>query len=88
MAKTFYVPVESSGAYISKEAKKMYVPVEDNGAYVSKKVLKAYAPVNGLSKLFFQDSKPLGITITTRIYDTNKKLGPVTITTSIRNYTP
>jgi hypothetical protein len=55
MAKTFYVPIESSGSHISKEVKKMYVPVKVGNQVLSKKVVKAYVSVNGYSKQFFGD---------------------------------
>ena len=88
MARAIYAPVESGGQSISKAPTNIYAPVEDNGQYVSKRIVKGYCPVNGESKLFWEYAK-FGVYVKTKIYDAYSSGGlSVTVTTSIRNYTP
>lgn len=74
MAKKFYCSENN----VSDEVKHFYTP---NG----EKVILGYCSLNGVSKLFFCESKPLGATVTTRIYDTSATVGGVTVTISIMN---
>jgi len=88
MAHGVYVPVQSGGQSISKAVTDIYAPVEENGQYVSKRVIKGYCPVNGVSKIFW-DRTGIRVTVKTRIYDAYSSGGiNVTVTTSIKNYTP
>jgi len=84
MARAVYVPVESGGQTVSKAVTNIYAPV--NG--VARKVVKGYVGVEGVARQFWPNALPLGVSVTTRIYDAYASIGPVTVTTSIRNYTP
>lgn len=78
MAKKAYIGVSDTARNVNK----IYVGV--NG--VARKVVKGYVGVEGVARQFWPHTVPMGVEITTRIYDTHFVVDNVSIQTSIRNY--